>query len=88
MGRERPDVARVESQAVCPCLVRSLESSSRYSPESMKEVKVFIGKTEVTMKPEGEDVTVKVNGSPINVPMTERKTIKGEEGHIVAKISK
>ena len=69
-------------------LVRSLESSSRYSPESMKEVKVFIGKTEVTMKPEGEDVTVKVNGSPINVPMTERKTIKGEEGHIVAKISK
>ena len=21
MGRERPDVARVESQAVCPCLV-------------------------------------------------------------------
>jgi len=69
-------------------LARSLESSSRYSPESMKEVKVFIGKTEVTMKPEGEDVTVKVNGSPINVPMTERKTIKGEEGHIVAKISK
>merc|ERR1712088_987375 len=37
-------------------LVRSLESSSRYSPESMKEVKVFIGSTDVTMKPEGEDV--------------------------------
>merc|ERR1712088_886785 len=69
-------------------LVRSLESSSRYSPESMKEVKVFIGSTDVTMKPEGEHVIVKVNGSPINVPMTERKTIKGEEGHIVAKISK
>ena len=68
-------------------LVRSLESSSRYSPESMKEVKVFIGKTEVTMKPDGEDVTVRVNGSPIKVPMTERKTIKGEEGLIIAKIS-
>merc|ERR1712038_934028 len=55
-------------------LVRSLESSSSYSPESMKEVKVFIGKTEVTMMPDGEDVTVRVNGSPIKVPMTERKT--------------
>merc|ERR1719245_3015220 len=55
--------------------------------ESKKEVKVFIGKTEVTMKPEGEEVAVKVNGSPIRVMMTEMKTIKGEEGHIDAKIS-
>ena len=69
-------------------LVRSLESSGRYSSESTKEVKVFIGKTEVTMKPEGEEVTVRVNGSPVKVPMTEGKTIKGEEGHIIAKISK
>ena len=69
-------------------LVRSLGSSGRYSSESTKEVKVFIGKTEVTMKPEGEEVTVRVNGSPVKVPMTEGKTIKGEEGHIIAKISK
>jgi len=69
-------------------LVRSLESSSSYSPESMKEVKVFIGRTDITMKPEGEHVTVKVNGSPIEVPMVERKTIKNEQGHIVAKIIK
>merc|ERR1711934_1174662 len=69
-------------------LVRSLESSGRYSSESTKEVKVFIGKTVVTMKPEGEEVTVRVNGSPIKVPMTEVKAIKGEEGNIIAKISK
>jgi len=69
-------------------LVRSLESSSSYSPETMKEVKVFIGRMEITMKPEGEHVTVKVNGSPIEVPKVERKTIKSEEGHIVAKIIK
>merc|ERR1712122_367472 len=67
-------------------LVRPLESSSSYSHESMKEVKVFIGKTEFTMKPEGEDVAVKVNGSPIRM-MTEKKTIKGVAGHIDAKIS-
>jgi len=69
-------------------LVRSLESSSSYTPETMKEVKVFIGRTEITMKPEGEHVTVKINGSPIEVPKVERKTIKNEEGHIVAKIIK
>merc|ERR1719418_394744 len=69
-------------------LVRSLESSSSYSPETMKEVKVFIGRMEITMKPEGEHVTVKVNGSPIEVPKVERKTIKSEEGHIIAKIIK
>merc|ERR1712186_58043 len=69
-------------------LVRSLESSSSYSPESKKEVKVFIGRTEMTMKPEGEHVTVKVNGSPIEVHMVERKPIKNEQGHIVAKIIK
>merc|ERR1712241_925001 len=56
-------------------LVRPLESSSSYSHESKKEVKVFVGKTEVTMKPEGEHVIVKVNGSPIEVPMSERHTI-------------
>merc|ERR1712241_578833 len=69
-------------------LVRTLESSSSYSPESKKEVKVFIGRTEMTMKPEGEHVTVKVNGSPIEVHMVERKPIKNEQGHIVAKIIK
>merc|ERR1712165_646468 len=69
-------------------LVRSLESSSSYSPKSKKEVKVFIGRTEMTMKPEGEHVTVKVNGSPIEVHMVERKPIKNEQGHIVAKIMK
>merc|ERR1719219_247743 len=69
-------------------LVRSLEFSSSYSPESKKEVKVFIGRTEMTMKPEGEHVTVKVNGSPIEVHMVERKPIKNEQGHIVAKIIK
>ena len=69
-------------------LVRSLESSSSYTPETMKEVKVFIGRTEITMKPEGEHVTVKINGSPIEVSKVERKTIKNEEGHIVAKIIK
>merc|ERR1719510_1431397 len=68
-------------------LVRSLESSG-YSPETKKEVKVFIGSTDVTMKPEGEHVIVKVNGSPIEVPRSERHTIKGREGHIVAKIIK
>merc|ERR1712117_338005 len=67
-------------------LVRPLESSSSYSHESKKEGKVFIGKTEVTMKPEGEDVAVKVNGSPIRM-MTEKKTIKSMAGHIHAKIS-
>merc|ERR1719486_246164 len=67
-------------------LVRPLESSSSYSHESKKEVKVFIGKTEVTMKPEGEDVAVKVNGSPIRM-MTEKKTIKDVAGHVEAKIS-
>merc|ERR1719188_2113722 len=35
-------------------LVRSLESSSSYSPESKKEVKIFIGRTDVTMRPESE----------------------------------
>merc|ERR1712156_183219 len=69
-------------------LVRSLESSSSYSPETKKEVKVFIGSTDVTMKPEGEHVVVKVNGSPIEVPRSERHTIVGREGHIVAKIIK
>merc|ERR1712117_408842 len=68
--------------------VRSLESSSSYSPETKKEVKVFIGSTDVTMKPEGENVIVKVNGSPIEVPMSERHTIMGREGRIVAKIIK
>merc|ERR1712048_648517 len=67
-------------------LVRPLESSSSYSHESKKEVKVFMGKTEFTMKPEGEDVAVKVNGSPIRM-MTEKKTITGVAGHIDAKIS-
>merc|ERR1712066_195347 len=67
-------------------LVRSLESSSSYSPESMKEVKVFIGRTDITMRPEGEHVTVKVNGSPIEVPTVESHTIKGEHGQIIAKI--
>merc|ERR1712012_1293546 len=43
-------------------LVRFLESSSSYSHEYKKEVKVFIGKTEITMKPEGGHVIVKVNG--------------------------
>merc|ERR1712241_509835 len=42
-------------------LVRSLESSSSYSPETKKEVKVFIGSTDVTMRPEGENVIVKDN---------------------------
>merc|ERR1719373_1435211 len=69
-------------------LVRSLESSSSYSPETKKEVKVFIGSTDITMKPEGENVIVKVNGSPIEVPMSERHTIMAREGHIVAKIIK
>jgi len=69
-------------------LVRSLESSSSYSPETKKEVKVFIGSTDVTMRPEGENVIVKVNGSPIEVPRSERHTIMGREGHIVAKIIK
>merc|ERR1711929_26156 len=67
-------------------LVRSLESSSSYSPESMKEVKVFIGRADITMRPEGEHVTVKVNGSPIEVPKVEKKIIKNEEGHIEAEI--
>merc|ERR1712018_538684 len=67
-------------------LVRSLESSSSYSPESKKEVKIFIGRTDITMRPEGEHVIVKVNGSPIEVPTVERHSIKGEQGHIVAKI--
>merc|ERR1719236_56227 len=69
-------------------LVRSLESSGSYSPETKKEVKVFIGSTDITMKPEGEHVIVKVNGSPIEVPRSERHTIMGREGHIVAKIIK
>merc|ERR1712038_2238353 len=69
-------------------LVRSLESSSSYSTESKKEVKVFIGSTDVTMKLEDEHVIVKVNGSPIEVPRSERHTIMGREGHIVAKIVK
>merc|ERR1712037_654110 len=69
-------------------LVRSLESSGSYSPETRKEVKVFIGSTDITMKPEGEHVIVKVNGSPIEVPRSERHTISGSEGHIVAKIIK
>merc|ERR1712088_493472 len=42
-------------------LVRSLESSGTYSPETRKEVKVFIGSTDITMKPEGEHVIVKVS---------------------------
>merc|ERR1719486_1539890 len=67
-------------------LVRSLESSSSYSPESMKEVKVFIGRTDITMRPEGEHVIVKVNGSPIEVPTVESHIIKGEHGQIIAKI--
>merc|ERR1712018_1127005 len=67
-------------------LVRSLESSSSYSPESMKEVKVLIGRTDITMRPEGEHVIVKVNGSPIEVPTVESHTIKGEHGQIIAKI--
>merc|ERR1712158_354165 len=50
-----------------------------------KEVKVFIGSTDVTMKPEGEHVIVKVNGSPIEVPRSERHTIMGREGHIDGK---
>merc|ERR1711990_943819 len=49
-------------------LVRSLESSGSYTPETRKEVKV--------------------NGSPIEVPRSERHTIMGREGHIVAKIIK
>merc|ERR1712061_975703 len=69
-------------------LVRSLESSSSYSPESKKEVKIFIGRTDITMRPEGKHVIVKVNGSPIEVPRSERHTLKGREGHIVAKIIK
>merc|ERR1712061_620675 len=67
-------------------LVRSLESSSSYSPESMKEVKVFIGPTDITMRPEGEHVIVKVNGSPIEVPTVESHIIKGDHGQIIAKI--
>merc|ERR1712061_593642 len=67
-------------------LVRSLESSSSYSPESMKEVKVFIGRTDITMRPEGEHVIVKVNGSPIEVPTVESHIIKGDHGQIIAKI--
>ena len=69
-------------------LVRSLESSSNYSPETMKEVKVFLGRMEITMKPEGDHITVRVNGSPIEVPKVEWKVLKNEEGHIVAKIIK
>merc|ERR1719232_1624147 len=69
-------------------LVRPLESSGSYSPETKKEVKVFIGSTDITMKPDGEHVIVKVNGSPIEVPMSERHTIMAREGHIVAKIIK
>merc|ERR1712117_771937 len=69
-------------------LVRSLGSSGSYSLETKKEVKVFIGSTDITMKPEGERVIVKVNGSPIEVPRSERHTIMGREGHIVAKIIK
>merc|ERR1719270_1749337 len=69
-------------------LVRSLESSGSYTPETKKEVKVFIGSTDITMKPDGEHVIVKVNGSPIEVPMSERHTIMAREGHIVAKIIK
>merc|ERR1712018_1028923 len=69
-------------------LVRSLESSSSYSPESKKEVKIFIGHTDITMRPEGEHVIVKVNGSPIEVPTVERHIIKSEQGHIIAKIIK
>merc|ERR1719461_1073972 len=65
-----------------------LGTSSSYSPETKKEIKVFIGSTDVTMKPEGENVIVKVNGSPIEVPRSERHTIMGREGHIVAKIIK
>ena len=79
-------------------LVRSLGSSgssgygsgsgSGSGSETKKEVKVFIGSTDITMKPEGEHVIVKVNGSPIEVPRSERHTIMGSEGHIVAKIIK
>merc|ERR1711992_289619 len=69
-------------------LVRSLESSGSYSPETKKEVKVFIGRMEITMKPEGDHIIVRVNGSPIEVHMVERKPIKNEQGHIVAKIIK
>merc|ERR1711934_887572 len=73
-------------------LVRSLGSSgssgSGSGSETKKEVKVFIGNTDITMKPEGEHVIVKVNGSPIEVPRSERHTIMGGEGHIVAKIIK
>merc|ERR1712027_126185 len=69
-------------------LVRSLESSGSYSPETKKEVKVIIGSTDITMRPEGENVIVKVNGRPIEVPRSERHTIMGREGHIVAKIIK
>merc|ERR1719188_2845001 len=51
-------------------------------------VKVFIGRMEITMKPEGNHVTVRVNGNPIEVPKVEWKVLKNEEGHIVAKIIK
>merc|ERR1712061_48016 len=69
-------------------LVRSLESSSSYSSESKKEVKIFIGRTDITMRPEGKHVIVKVNGSPIEVPTMERHIVKNEQGHIIAKIIK
>merc|ERR1712027_187600 len=37
-------------------LVRSLESSGSYTPETKKEVKVFIGSTDITMKLEGSNL--------------------------------
>jgi hypothetical protein len=64
-------------------LVRSLERSS----EEQKEVKVFLEKVEITMKPEGQrEVEVKVNGQVIEVPKTERKPIKNSEGKMVAEV--
>merc|ERR1712045_294592 len=75
-------------------LVRPLESSSSYSHESKKEVKVFIGKTEFTMKPKGvaghidakismsKDKVVILESSKINV-LFDGKRIKVEGSNLL-----
>jgi hypothetical protein len=59
---------------------------------SNKDVKVFLGKTEILLTPSqrhssyDNSVRVVVNGSPIELQKNEKKTIRGSDSHIVAEI--
>jgi hypothetical protein len=65
-------------------MVRNIESSS----EGKKEIKIFLEKAIIVLKPEGSEMKVTVDGVHKELNKSEKKVIKDSRGKIIAELIK